>query len=79
MSIRAKQKFYNYAVSKGVDLANLDVDRIDVSQPLTKKRKSTFKSRASQIKDKFNHRFNFAHRDGFVDFPDYDKITFERA
>lgn len=76
MSIRAKQKFYKYAVSKGVDLANLDVDRIDVSQPLTKKRKSTFKSRASQIKEKFNYRFSFPHRDGYNDFPDIDKIEF---
>lgn len=74
MSIRAKQKFYNYAVSKGVDLSNLDVDRIDVSQPA--KRKSTFKSRASQIKEKFNYRFSFPHRDGYNDFPDIDKIEF---
>ena len=55
MSIRAKQKFYNQAVTLGIDLKDLDVDRLDFSAPL--KHKSSFKKRASEIKEMYNYKF----------------------
>lgn len=54
--IRQKQRFYNVAVGWGVDLKNFDPDRINFESA---KPKSTFKSRAQQIKQMFNHEFNF--------------------
>ena len=54
MSIRAKQKFYNQAVILGIDLKDLDVEKLDFSAPL--KHKSSFKKRASQIKEMYNYR-----------------------
>jgi len=77
MSIRQKQLFYKKAVSLGIDLSNLDVDRLDLSQP--KKHKSSFKKRANEIKDKFNHVFNFPHRDGFEDYPNIDSVKFVKV
>ena len=55
MSIRAKQKFYNQAVMLGIDLKDLDVERLDFSGPI--KHKSSFKNRASEIKELYNYRF----------------------
>lgn len=55
MSIRAKQKFYNQAVMLGIDLKDLDVDRLDFSAPI--KHKSSFKKRASEIKELYNYKF----------------------
>jgi hypothetical protein len=55
MSIRAKQKFYNHAVTLGIDLKDLDVERLDFSNPV--KHKSSFKKRAAEIKEMYNYRF----------------------
>jgi hypothetical protein len=55
MSIRAKQRFYNQAVSLGIDLSNLDVERLDFSAPV--RHKSSFKKRASEIKELYNYKF----------------------
>jgi hypothetical protein len=55
MSIRAKQKFYNKAKSLGIDMANVNYDLVDLSQP--KKHKSSFKKRASEIKEIYNYKF----------------------
>jgi hypothetical protein len=55
MSIRAKQKFYNQAVTLGIDLKDLDVERLDFSNPV--KHKSSFKKRAAEIKEMYNYRF----------------------
>ena len=55
MSIRAKQKFYNQAVMLGIDLKDLDVERLDFSAPM--KHKSSFKKRASEIKELYNYKF----------------------
>jgi hypothetical protein len=55
MSIRAKQRFYNQAVALGIDLSNLDVERLDFSAPA--KHKSSFKKRAKEIKELFNYKF----------------------
>jgi hypothetical protein len=55
MSIRAKQKFYNKAVALGIDMANVNYDLVDLSQP--NKHKSSFKKRASEIKELYNYRF----------------------
>ena len=55
MSIRAKQKFYNKAKSLGIDMANVNYDLVDLSQP--QKHKSSFKKRASEIKQMYNYRF----------------------
>jgi hypothetical protein len=55
MSIRAKQKFYNKAKSLGIDMANVNYDLVDLSQP--QKHKSSFKKRASEIKEMYNYRF----------------------
>jgi hypothetical protein len=65
MSIRLKQRFYNKAVSIGIDLKELDVDKLDFSQP--KKHKSSFKSRAKQIKELYNYQFNFRPEPRIVD------------
>jgi hypothetical protein len=55
MSIRAKQKFYNQAVTLGIDLKDLDVERLDFSGPV--KHKSSFKKRAKEIKELYNYKF----------------------
>jgi hypothetical protein len=55
MSIRAKQRFYNQAVSLGIDLSNLEVDKLDFSAPV--KHKSSFKKRAKEVKELFNYKF----------------------
>jgi hypothetical protein len=55
MSIRAKQKFYNKAKSLGIDMANVNYDLVDLSQP--QKHKSSFKKRASEIKEMYNYKF----------------------
>jgi hypothetical protein len=55
MSIRAKQKFYNQAVTLGIDLKDLDVERLDFSGPV--KHKSSFKKRAKEVKEMYNYRF----------------------
>jgi hypothetical protein len=55
MSIRAKQKFYNKAKSLGIDMSNVNYDLIDLSQP--QKHKSSFKKRASEIKEMYNYKF----------------------
>jgi hypothetical protein len=55
MSIRAKQKFYNKAKSLGIDMANVNYDLVDLSQP--NKHKSSFKKRAAEIKEMYNYRF----------------------
>lgn len=55
MSIRAKQKFYNQAVKFGIDLKDLDVERLDFSAPV--KHKSSFKKRANEVKELYNYRF----------------------
>lgn len=55
MSIKAKQKFYNQAVTLGIDLKDLDVERLDFSAPI--KHKSSFKKRAKEIKELYNYKF----------------------
>ena len=55
MSIRAKQKFYNIAVTLGIDLKDLDVEKLDFSGPV--KHKSSFKNRAKEVKELFNYKF----------------------
>lgn len=55
MSIKAKQKFYNQAVTLGIDLKDLDVERLDFSAPV--KHKSSFKKRAKEIKELYNYKF----------------------
>jgi hypothetical protein len=55
MSIRAKQKFYNKAVALGIDMSNVNYDLVDLSQPI--KHKSSFKKRASEIKELYNYKF----------------------
>jgi hypothetical protein len=55
MSIRAKQKFYNQAVNLGIDLKDLDIDKLDFSAPV--RHKSSFKKRAKEIKELYNYKF----------------------
>ncbi len=75
MSIRAKQKFYNQAVTLGIDLKDLDVERLDFSNPV--KHKSSFKKRASEIKEMYNYKFPTYVEPRSFDFVLFD-IEFKR-
>ena len=69
MSIRATQRFYNKCVTWGIDLSGFEPNnyRFDLPKP-----KGTFKRRANQIKDIYNHKFNSLHN-----YPNIDIIIFE--
>jgi len=69
MSIRKKQQFYKVAVSLGIDLSNLDVAKLDFNTPA--KPKSSFKRRANEIKEKYNHSFLFPFR-----YPNIESVEF---
>jgi hypothetical protein len=76
MSIRAKQRFYNHATKLGIDLANLEIENLDFSLPA--KPKSSFKKRANEIKEMYNHRFNFRPEPRVIDlgvcYLEFDKL-----
>ncbi|KFN39023.1 MAG: hypothetical protein JU82_08780 [Sulfuricurvum sp. MLSB] len=55
MSIRAKVKYYNWCVALGIDLRNFDPHRIDFGKLI---KKSSFKNRSQEIKEKYNYKFD---------------------
>ena len=75
MSIRIKQQFYNHAVKLGIDLANLEVENLDFSQPI--KTKSSFKKNAAEIKKIYNYKFPQIIKPKIVDFG-FFTVEFEK-
>jgi len=77
--IRAKVKFYLWLVSIGADLKNFEPENIQIHE-IPAKRKSSFKNRSTQIKEKYNHRFKLDHtsEDLLAGYPNIELITFER-
>ena len=71
--IRAKQRFYNWAVKHGLDLKNFEPERIEFEGV---NHTGTFKSRAEQIKEKFNHVFKFREQDFIKDYPNIEILQF---
>lgn len=57
--IRAKIKFYNWAKNKGVDLKNFNPENLCFDVPIIE---SSFKNRSAEVKENFNHQFNFKNR-----------------
>lgn len=70
--IRAKIKFYNWAVKTGIDLKNFEPERLDFELA---KQKSTFKNRAAEIKDRFNHVFKT--QNPIEGYPNIENLIFE--
>jgi len=79
VGIKAKVKFYLWLVSIGADLKNFEPENIQIHE-IPAKRKSSFKNRSAQVKEKYNHRFKLDHlNDNFLaDYPNIESITFER-
>jgi hypothetical protein len=77
--IRAKQKFYDYCVKVGIDLRYLDVHNLQIGE-IPPKRKSSFKNRSAQVKQKHNYRFKLDHTSDnlLASYPNIELITFER-
>jgi hypothetical protein len=74
--IGLKVKFYNWAVKNGLDLKNLEVENLDFDFPNVQK--SNFKSRSKEIKEKYNHRFNFPVESQFKGFAALERFILER-
>lgn len=75
MSIRAKQKYYNWCVNNGLKVVDFDLERMDFTYP--KKNKSSFKKRADFIKNKYNHIF--LKKENILEhYPNIESITFEK-
>jgi len=71
--IRRKQKFYKWCVKNGLDVSNIEVERINFEG---NKPKSSFKQRAKEVKETFNHIFKFREQDFLNDFPNVDSVEF---
>ena len=76
-NIRSKIKFYLWLVSIGADVKNFNPDNIEIHE-IPCKQKSSFKKRAAEIKEKYNHFFKFREQDIFKDYPNIESITFNR-
>ena len=76
-NIKAKIKFYLWLVSIGTDLKNFDPAIIEIHE-LTPKQKSSFKSRAKEVKERFNYTFKMREQDFMQDYPNLDNLTFNR-
>jgi hypothetical protein len=74
--IRLKMKFYNWAVKNGLDLKNLEVENLDFEVSTIEK--SNLKSRSKEIKEKYNHRFNFPVESTFKGFATLERFILER-
>ena len=57
-NIKAKLKFYLWLVSNGCDVKNFDPANLQIHE-IPPRQKSSFKKRAGEIKQKYNHVFNF--------------------
>lgn len=57
-NIKAKLKFYLWLVSNGCDVKNFDPANLQIHE-IPPRQKSSFKKRADEIKQKYNHVFNF--------------------
>jgi len=79
IGIRAKVKFYLWLVSIGADLKNFEPENIQIHE-IPVKRKSSFKNRSAQVKEKYNHRFKLDHTSDnlLASYPNINSITFER-
>jgi len=77
--IRAKVKFYLWLVSIGADLKNFEPENIQIHE-IPAKRKSSFKNRSAQVKEKYNHRFKLNHLsdDLLSSHPNIENLIFER-
>jgi len=75
--IKAKVKFYLWLVSIGADLKNFDPENIEIHE-LAPKQKSSFKNRASEVKEKFNYIFKMREQDFMQDYPNLENLTFNR-
>ena len=76
-NIRSKIKFYLWLVSIGADVKNFNPDNVEIHE-LPIKQKSSFKKRAAEIKEKYNHVFKFREQNIFKDYPNIENITFNR-
>ena len=74
IEIKQKIKFYNWGVKKGINMANLEVEKLNFAIP---EEVSSFKNRASEIKNKFNHKFNFKCEHGFKGLETLERFTQE--
>lgn len=76
-SITAKIKFYFWLVSIGADVKDFESSKIEIHQ-LPAKRKSSFKKRATEIKEKYNYNFKFREQDWIGSYPNIESLTFNR-
>ena len=77
-SINAKIKFYYWLVSIVCDLKDFDPSNLQIHE-IPPKQKSSFKKRASEIKNKYNHVFATKREDNFLkEYPNIESITFNR-
>lgn len=74
MSIRAKQRYYNWCVEHGFNVVHFDLERMNFDLP--KKHKSSFKKRAAEVKEKFNHTFKFREQDFLNGYPNIENVQF---
>lgn len=75
-TIREKRRFYNFCVKIGIDVASFEVANLQIHE-IPPRPKSTFKQRASEIKQRFNHVFKT--QNPIENYPNIESIKFERV
>lgn len=76
-NIKAKIKFYLWLVSIGTDLKNFDPGNLQIHE-IPPRQKSSFKKRAAEIKQKYNHVFKMREQDLFKDYLSIENLIFNR-